>query len=169
MQQIPHPSQQPVLRPIRKHQLRTYDTHRAPDATKAYQLQSATQSYYQYPQSNYTSPASAQQPTSAGSYYPTQGQQGYAGSQSHYGQYGHTQYGFNHTSFGPNNSQSNGQYMHTSQSLPPSHPAYLVSVFYSFKEPQYILTNDSSSLINSRHWLHLISLLACLHAISLEH
>lgn len=88
---------------------------------------SASQSYYQNVQGNYTSPASAQQLSSATSYYPTQGQQGYAAAQSNYGQYGHTQYGFNHTSFGPNNVQSNGQYMHTAQPLPPSHPAYLIS------------------------------------------
>lgn len=93
---------------------------------EADRLQSASQSYYQNVQGNYTSPASAQQLSSATSYYPTQGQQGYAAAQSNYGQYGHTQYGFNHTSFGPNNVQSNGQYMHTAQPLPPSHPAYLV-------------------------------------------
>ncbi len=43
---------------------------------------------------------------------------------------GRTQYGYNHTSFGPNNTQSNGQFMHTS----PSHPSYMVGNDYSYIE-----------------------------------
>jgi Velvet factor len=94
---------------------------------EAYLPQSASQSYYQFPQSNYTSPAGAQQQSPASPYYQTPAQQGgYGGAQANYGQYGHTQYGFNHSSFGPNNSQANAQYMHTTQSLAPNHPAYLV-------------------------------------------
>jgi Velvet factor len=92
--------------------------------------QSASQSYYQFPQSNYTSPAGAQQQSPASPYYQPHAQQGYGGVQANYGQYGHTQYGFNHSSFGPNNSHSNAQYLHTTQALPPSHPAYLVGPMY---------------------------------------
>jgi Velvet factor len=117
---------------------------------EAYQLQPASQSYYQYPQSNYTSPASAQQPNSANSYYPGQGQQGYAGAQSSYGQYGQSQYGFNHTSFGPNNPQSHGQFMHSSQPPPPTHPGYMVGNIYSSND----IFNSPSQLSHQQQALN---------------
>ncbi|ERF71329.1 hypothetical protein EPUS_03483 [Endocarpon pusillum Z07020] len=84
---------------------------------------SATQAFYQYPQSNFASPNNAPQQNPTSPYYSTHGQQGYAGVASNYSQYGHTQYGFNHTGFGPNNPQSNGQFMHAS----PSHPSYMLT------------------------------------------
>lgn len=66
------------------------------------------------------------QQTSPGAYYPPQGSQSYGAPQA-YGQYGQTQYGgFNHSSFGPNSQQTNGQYPHTTQHIPPTHPSYLV-------------------------------------------
>ena len=91
------------------------------------ELQSASQPYLNYQNNTYSSsPVSLHQTSQPGNYYPTPAPQGYATPQQSYSQYNQSQYGYSHSSFGPNSGQSNGQYVHTSQQIAPNHPAYLV-------------------------------------------